>query len=68
MTTRFLYQPQVWHTVCGNLAAAQRGQVLRDGALRRHEPARWLWVFIFDFFFFGTAIAGLHSLQSALRC
>jgi len=52
--------------VCGSLAAAQRGQVLRAGALRRHEPARWLCVFIFDFFFFGTATVGLHVLKRPL--
>jgi hypothetical protein len=37
------------------LTAAQRGHTLRAGALSRHEPARWLCVFIFDFFFLGTA-------------
>jgi hypothetical protein len=37
------------------LAAEQRGQTLRAGALSRQEPARRLWVFIFDFFFLGTA-------------
>jgi hypothetical protein len=42
------------------LAEPQRGQLLRAGALSRHEPARWLAVFIFDFFFFGTATTGLH--------
>ena len=30
--TRSLYQPQAGHTVCGSLAAAQRGHTLRDGA------------------------------------
>ena len=63
MTTRSLYQPHEAHTVCGSLAAAQRGQMLRDGALRRHDPARWLWVFIFDFFFLGTATRGLPYLN-----
>jgi len=53
--TRFLYQPQALHTVWGNLAAPQRGQRLRDGASSLQAPARWLRVFIFDFFFFGTA-------------
>ena len=53
--TRSLYQPQLGHTVCGSLAAAQRGQMLRDGAASFHAPARWLRVFIFDFFFLGTA-------------
>jgi len=55
MATRPLYQPQVPHTVCGNLAAAQRGQVLRDGAERRQLEARRMRVFDFDFFFLGTA-------------
>ena len=62
MTARFLYQPQDGHTVCGSFAAAQRGQTLRAGAARRHDPARWLWVFIFDFFFLGTATVGLQHL------
>src|SRR3954464_12972086 len=54
--TRSLYQPHAGHTVCGSLAAAQRGQMLRAGAPSFHAPARWLRVFIFDFFFLGTAI------------
>ena len=54
--TRSLYQPHDGHTVCGSLAAAQRGQMLRDGAPSFHAPARWLRVFDFDFFFLGTAI------------
>jgi len=53
--TRPLYQPQVPHTVCGIFAALQRGQVLREGASRRHAEARRLRVFIFDIFFLGTA-------------
>jgi len=57
IATRSLYQPQAGHTVCGSLAAAQRGHTLRDGAASFHAPARWLRVFIFDFFFFGTATA-----------
>jgi hypothetical protein len=55
--TRSLYQPQAGHTVCGSLAAAQRGHTLRGGADSFHAPARWLRVFIFDFFFLGTATA-----------
>ncbi len=42
--------------MCGCLADAQRGHTLRDGASSFHAPARWLRVFDFDFFFFGTAI------------
>jgi hypothetical protein len=53
--TRPLYQPQVPHTVWGNLAALQRGHVLRDGATRRQLEARRMRVFDFDFFFLGTA-------------
>lgn len=53
--TRPLYQPHVPHTVWGILAALQRGQVLRDGATRRQLEARRIRVFIFDFFFLGTA-------------
>jgi hypothetical protein len=53
--TRSLYQPQAEHTVWGSFADPQRGQRLRDGAASFHEPARWLRVFIFDFFFLGTA-------------
>jgi hypothetical protein len=56
MATRFLYQPQLGQTVWGCFALPQRGQVLRDGAASFHAPARWLRVFDFDFFFFGTAI------------
>ena len=56
--TRFLYQPQVGHTVCGIFALPQRGQVLRAGAPSFHAPARRLRVFDFDFFFFGTATVG----------
>jgi hypothetical protein len=37
------------------LAAEQRGQMLRDGASSFQAAARWLRVFIFDFFFLGTA-------------
>jgi hypothetical protein len=50
-----LYHPQVGQTVCGSFALAQRGQMLRDGAASFHAPARRLRVFIFDFFFLGTA-------------
>jgi hypothetical protein len=52
-----LYQPQLPHTVWGNFALLQRGQVLVDGALSFQAPAMWLRPFIFDFFFFGTGIA-----------
>ena len=41
----------------GNLAAEQRGQMLRAGADNRQLLARRLRVFDFDFFFFGTATA-----------
>jgi len=54
-TTRFLYQPHDWQTVCGVFALPQRGQVLRAGASSFQLPARRLRVFDFDFFFFGTA-------------
>ena len=53
--TRSLYHPQAGHTVWGSLALLHRGQMLRDGAPSFHAPARWLRVFILDFFFFGTA-------------
>ena len=43
--------------MCGVLALPQRGQVLRAGVPSFHEPARRLRVFIFDFFFLGTATA-----------
>ena len=56
--TRFLYQPQVGHTLCGVFAFPQRGQRLRAGASSRQAPARRLRVFDFDFFFFGTATVG----------
>ena len=39
----------------GSLALPQRGHTLRAGAPSFHAPARWLRVFIFDFFFLGTA-------------
>jgi hypothetical protein len=55
IATRPLYQPHTPHTVCGNLAEAQRGHVLRDGASRRQFEARRIRVFDFDFFFLGTA-------------
>ena len=55
--TRSLYQPQAGHTVCGSLAAAQRGHTLRDGADSFQAAARWLRDFDFDFFFLGTATA-----------
>jgi hypothetical protein len=61
MTTRFLYHPQDGHTVCGVLALPHRGQTLRDGALSFQAPARVLRLFDFDFFFFGTATAGLQG-------
>jgi hypothetical protein len=51
-----LYQPQAGHTVCGSLAAAQRGHTLREGAASFQLPARRLRVFDFDFFFLGTAM------------
>ena len=38
--TRFLYQPQDGHTVCGVLAWPQRGQTLRAGAASFQAPAR----------------------------
>jgi len=56
-----LYQPQALHTVWGNLAEPQRGQMLRDGAPSFQAPARWLRDFIFDFFFFGTATSIFSS-------
>lgn len=37
------------------MVAAQRGQVLREGAERRQLDARRMRVFDFDFFFLGTA-------------
>ena len=55
MTTRFLYQPQLGHTVCGSFAAAHRGQTLRDGLPSFHAPERRLRDFDLDFFFLGTA-------------
>ena len=57
MAWRSRYQPQVPQTTWGVLAAPQRGHTLREGAPSFHAAARWLRVFIFDFFFFGTAIA-----------
>jgi hypothetical protein len=53
--TRSLYHPQVGHTVWGSFAALHRGHTLRDGRSSFHAAARWLRVFIFDFFFLGTA-------------
>ena len=53
--TRSLYHPHDEHTVCGSLAAPHRGHTLRAGAPSFQAPARWLRVFIFDFFFLGTA-------------
>lgn len=41
----------------GSLAAAHRGQTLRDGADSFQLLARRLRVFDFDFFFLGTATA-----------
>lgn len=58
---RSRYHPQVGHTTCGSLAAEHRGQMLRAGASSFHAAARWLRVFIFDFFFFGTATVRLSS-------
>ena len=43
----------------------QRGQVLRAGAPSFQAPARWLRLFIFDFFFFGTATAVSRHLKRA---
>jgi hypothetical protein len=54
--TRFLYQPQDGHTVCGVLAWPQRGHTERAGAASFQAPARVLRDFDFDFFFLGTAI------------
>ena len=56
MATRSLYQPQAGHTVCGSLAAAQRGTRCAPVPSSFQAPARWLRVFDFDFFFLGTAI------------
>ncbi len=67
--TRSLYQPQDGQTVCGSFAAAQRGHTLRAGAPSFQAPARWLRVFILDFFFLGTATVdlpgaiGLHEVN-----
>jgi hypothetical protein len=41
----------------GTLAAPQRGQTLRGGALNVHADARRLRLFIFEVFFLGTAMA-----------
>jgi hypothetical protein len=41
--------------------------VLRAGAPSFHAPARWLRLFIFDFFFLGTATAGLQAWRNGLR-
>ena len=46
------------------LCVAAARAVLRAGAPRRHAPARWLRVFIFDFFFLGTATVGLHCARN----
>lgn len=64
MTTRLRYHPQFGQTVCGVLALAQRGQVLRAGAASFQLPARRLRVFDFDFFFLGTA-TGLSDIFPA---
>src|SRR5687767_7880960 len=64
--TRSLYHPQEGHTVCGSFAALHRGHTLRDGAASFHAPARWLRVFIFDFFFLGTATVVLPG-RNGLR-
>ena len=52
--------------MCGSLAEPQRGHTLRAGAPSFHAPARWLRVFILDFFFFGTATVGLPA-RNGLR-
>jgi hypothetical protein len=52
------------HTTWGNLALPQRGQRLRAGALSVHAAARWLRVFAFYFFFFGT---GMTEPQRTIR-
>ncbi len=44
----------------------QRGQTLRAGAPSFQAPARWLRLFIFDFFFFGTATA-VSTISNGLR-
>jgi hypothetical protein len=57
MAWRLWYQPQVPHTTWGTFAAEQRGQMLRAGAASFQFAARRLRDFIFEVFFFGTAIA-----------
>jgi|GEM_PF-1924695 len=50
--------------MCGRLAAPQRGQLLREGAMRRQFEARRIRVFDFEVFFFGTAtVVSLHVRQ-----
>ncbi len=46
--------------MCGCFAFPQRGQVLREGASSFQAEARVLRLFDFDFFFLGTATAGLQ--------
>jgi hypothetical protein len=60
-----LYHPQALQTVCGNFAEPHRGQMLRAGAASFHAPARWLRVFIFDYFFLGTATLVLPGAKRA---
>lgn len=56
MATRPLYQPHAEHTVCGMRALPQRGQVECAGAASFQFAARRLRPFIFEVFFFGTAM------------
>jgi hypothetical protein len=64
MATRPLYQPQLPHTVCGRLAAPQRGQVLRPGRVIFQAEARRLRLLAFEVFFLGTAMALLFVLDA----
>jgi len=63
MAYRSRYQPHEPHTTCGVLAALHLGQTLRAGAFSCHALARRLRVFIFEVFFFGTAIVRSRSLH-----
>ena len=60
-----LYQPQLGHTVCGSFSGAPRA----DAATGRPASTRqlqWLRVFIFDFFFLGTASGTPESDEGTL--
>jgi hypothetical protein len=67
MAWRPWYQPQLPHTMWGNLVAPHRGQVLRGAVETVQAEARRLRLFDLEVFFLGTAMVLDASERGANR-